>query len=323
MKNKKQSKKHHYLPIFYLNGFTDDNEQLFIYDKIRNEILESQNPSSKFYENHLNNFRADGKVLFSFEEPLFTPSDTRVSPLFSRFRNTTNYEFSAYDKVELLHFLSQLYWRSPETNEKYTELIKKDGFSNNYFRITKAGKTAKDEEIPEVIDKILNDTETQKMFKHIIPLTNGNIEEIQKLAEKWKVIDLSTEEQTTFITGDNPFLINNKNFHINNVFEELIFPLSKNKVLILSDKSPNFFDSIALANINVLILHQSKRFIASGSKNQLETVIKNYYNFKDLNLLDELHAGTFGIMHMQSQFKNFEDYLKYYHELKSKQRASH
>jgi hypothetical protein len=35
------------------------------------------------------------------------------------------------------------------------------------------------------------------------------------------------------------------------------FPLSKNKVLILSDKSPDFF-SIALANINILILHQSK-----------------------------------------------------------------
>jgi hypothetical protein len=36
-------KKHHYLPIFYLKGFADDNQQLFIYDKIRNEILEGQN----------------------------------------------------------------------------------------------------------------------------------------------------------------------------------------------------------------------------------------------------------------------------------------
>jgi hypothetical protein len=55
---------------------------------------------------------------------------------------------------------------------------------------------------PEIINKILNDTETQKMFKHIIPLTNGN-RGIKKSAEKWKVIDLSTEQAT--ITGDNPF----------------------------------------------------------------------------------------------------------------------
>jgi hypothetical protein len=38
MENKKHSK--HHLPIFYLKGFADDNQQLFIYDKIRNEILE-------------------------------------------------------------------------------------------------------------------------------------------------------------------------------------------------------------------------------------------------------------------------------------------
>jgi hypothetical protein len=45
--------------------------------------------------------------------------------------------------------------------------------------------------------------------------------------------------------------------------KKLIFPLSKKKVLILSDKSPDFFDSIALANINILILLSIQRFIAS------------------------------------------------------------
>jgi hypothetical protein len=43
MENKKHSKKTSLLPIFYLKGFADDNQQLFIYDKIRNEILEGQN----------------------------------------------------------------------------------------------------------------------------------------------------------------------------------------------------------------------------------------------------------------------------------------
>jgi hypothetical protein len=56
------------------------------------------------------------------------------------------------------------------------------------------------------------------MFKHIIPLTNRNIEELQSSQKKWKVIDLSTE-QATFITGDNPFLINNKTFRMDNVLK--------------------------------------------------------------------------------------------------------
>jgi hypothetical protein len=42
-------------------------------------------------------------------------------------------------------------------------------------------------------------------------------EELQSSQKKWKVIDLSTE-QATFITGDNPFLINNKTFRMDNVF---------------------------------------------------------------------------------------------------------
>jgi hypothetical protein len=40
------------------------------------------------------------------------------------------------------------------------------------------------------------------MFKTYIPPTNGNIEELQKLAEKMESYWLSTE-QATFITGTN------------------------------------------------------------------------------------------------------------------------
>lgn len=318
MEPKKYSKKHHYLPVFYLKGFADVNQQMFVYDKIKKEFLEGQKPNSKFYENHLNNFRPEGKVLFTLEETMFTPGDTRISQLFFRFRNTIDYDFSAYERLELLHFISQLYWRSPETNGKYIEIIKKEGFSNKNFRVTKSGVPLKDEQIPEMLDKILNDLETQKMFKHTIPLTNGHVEELGKLAEKWKIMDLSTVK-STLITGDNPFLINNNDIRIDNVFEELIFPLSKNKVLILSDKCPNFFDSLALANINILILHQSKRYIASENREQLETVVEDYNSFQSLNILNELHKGTFDLMHLQSRFKNFEDYLKYYYELKGKQ----
>jgi hypothetical protein len=50
------------------------------------------------------------------------------------------------------YILSQLYWRSPK-HTKYTELIKKKDLVTNTFT-TKAGKTAKDEEIPEIINKI-------------------------------------------------------------------------------------------------------------------------------------------------------------------------
>jgi hypothetical protein len=48
--------------------------------------------------------------------------------------------------------------------------------------------------------------------------------------------------------------------------------------------------------ILIFLFFINPKFIASESRNQLETVIENYNNFKDLNLLDQMHAGTFGII---------------------------
>jgi hypothetical protein len=84
---------------------------------------------------------------------------------------------------------------SRKHNEKYTELqIRKEGFSN--VTDTKQEKLQKDEETLEIINKILNDTENSEKCLNIL-FTNRNIEELQKLAEKWKVIDLSTEQATS------------------------------------------------------------------------------------------------------------------------------
>jgi hypothetical protein len=47
------------------------------------------------------------------------------------------------------------------------------------------------------------------------------------------------------------------------------------------------------------------------SLNQLETVIENYNNFKDLNLLDQMHAGTFGIIMHNLSSKISKIILKY------------
>ncbi|WP_264558006.1 DUF4238 domain-containing protein [Flavobacterium sp. N1718] len=155
MNPKKFSKRHHYLPVFYLKGFSDTNQNIFVYDKIRDEIIGKQDPKSQFYKNHLNNFRINGEIVFSFEESIFTPKDTSIAPLFSRFRSTLNYQFTAYEKFELLHFLSQLYWRSPDTNEKFVELIKKEGFNNSSFGLrSKDGNKLTDEDIPEFLKKL-------------------------------------------------------------------------------------------------------------------------------------------------------------------------
>ncbi len=47
------SKRHHYLPQFYLRGFTDNKGEFYVFDKQTEEIRKS-NPLNSFFENHRN-----------------------------------------------------------------------------------------------------------------------------------------------------------------------------------------------------------------------------------------------------------------------------
>jgi len=83
----KFSKRHHYLPIFYLRGFVNDQGTFHVYDKITGKLLEDQKPDSKYFEKHLNNYRFDGAIKFTMEEPYFTPQDSGAAPLFVKIRD--------------------------------------------------------------------------------------------------------------------------------------------------------------------------------------------------------------------------------------------
>lgn len=316
----KYSKRHHFLPVFYLKGFGDGQKLIYVYDKIRDVILCKQNPESKFYEKDLNNYKIDGEVLFTLEESMFTPIDTKISQIFSKIQNevSNNYEFNTVEKIEVLHFITQLYWRSPHTNDTFIEIIKKEGLSNKYFgfRTKETNRFVTYEEIPDIKDHVLNNIEIQKMLKHMIPLSDGNRAEILKLIDKWKIYTIEIPG-FNFLTGDRPYLINNDDIRLDNVFNELIFPLTKNKLLVLSDNSPNFLDGLFLANVNVCLLDQAERFIACDTEEGLKTAIFQYKALSKMKKCNNVLENTFKFMHHQSSFRNHSEYLTKSQYLKS------
>jgi len=318
----KYSKRHHYLPVFYLKGFADKDGLIYVYDKINDRIFPKQKPESKFYEKNLNNYVFEGEVKFTLEEPVFTPMDTYGSKLFTKINSSEfvdEKQLTALDRFEILSFITRLFWRSPESNELFIDIIKKEGLSNKYFGFQREGETefVPDNEIEEIKFQILNDKEIQKVFKHIIPLANGTQEEIYRLYDKWKIYSLKVETPN-IIVGDNPFLINNDDIRLDNVFNELIFPVSKHKLLTLTDKAPNFFDNVLMTSVNLSILHQSKRFIATDSEEQLQQLLVYYNKLVQMNLEKNLIRDTFGLMTFQSGFNAYDEYLKSYKEGKEK-----
>lgn len=307
----KYSRRHHYLPVFYLKGFTDSEKLMYVYDKVEDKILIKQKPESKFYEKDLNNYKTKDGILLTIEESFYTPQDTKFSPLFSKIQSgDINQDLTALEKLEVLYFINQLFWRSPQSNKYFVELIGKEGMSNKYFGFKNpSGEKVPDDEIPEIKAQVLKDVEIQKVFKQMIALSDGSSEERMRLFEKWNVITI-TNESSSFIVGDYPFLINNSNLSMNNVFDEMMFPLSKNKLLILSDKSPKFLDGILFTNFNTSIIAQSKRFVASSDENQLKFAIEHYKASIESNSEEKIIDDTFSFMYHLSKYKNHNEYLE-------------
>jgi hypothetical protein len=310
----KYSRKHHYLPVFYLKGFSDSEQRIHIYDKMKNEFLPAANPESKFYENNLNNFIFDNQIKFTYEETFYTPLDTKCSRVFNKVKGLTidkDSELNNSERFDLLWFITHLYWRSPYSNSSIEEIIKNDGFSNKYFHVKnkETGEILTDDEIPEIIKSVLNDKQTQKIFKAVYPLLDSNINEIIELLDKWHLFYLNDSHQG-LITGDMPVITFNEYFSLNQIFKRIIFPISKHRLLIINENSPKFFETTLLHTINACIFHQAKRFVCSDDKTLLDTVISDYNKMQNSGLNDNIVERLYGMINFQSKFETFDDYYK-------------
>lgn len=308
----KYSKGHHYLPVFYLNGFSDDETLIHVYDKVKQYYLPKSSTKSKFKENNLYNFIHENQIRFTYEESFYTPLDTKSSILFNKIKNLTkerNEELSLEDQFDLLFFITHLYWRSPYSNYLIETIIKKEGFSNEYFQAIdkKTARVLTDDEIPGVINSILNSKENQKVFKTVYPLLDSNINEIIKLIDDWHLFYLDKSD-TGLITGDMPIIVSNDNLSLSQVFQKLIFPISKHRLLIVNPVAPKFFESTLLHTINVCIFHQSRRFVCSDNRELLDRVIKDYSQIKKYGLAETIIEKLFQMIYFQSTFSTFEDY---------------
>jgi hypothetical protein len=309
---KKHSKRHHYLPVFYLKGFSDNEQLIHIFDKKDNEFLPIASPKSKFYKNNLNNFVFDNQIKFTYEETFYTPLDTQSSTIFNKIRNLTidnNADLNNSERFDLLWFITHLYWRSPYSNSSIEEIVKNDGFSNKYFHVKnkQTGQVLSDNEIPEIIKSVLIDKQTQKIFKAIYPLLDSNINEIIKLLDNWHLFYLNDTNQG-LITGDMPIITLNENFSLNQIFKRIVFPISKHRLLIINENAPKFFETTLLHTINACIFHQAKRFVCSDDKELLNTIIDDYKRLQDSRLSDDLVEKLYGMVNFQSKFETFDEY---------------
>ena len=235
---KASSKKHHYLPRHYLNGFTDTENTFFVYDKRKDNVFLT-NPGGAFFENNLNTLTFPSGDSSDFLEDMYTKIENQFWGCLNKIRDSNpKTPIELLDKMCLFLFLSFLYWRLP-SNIEFVEKLSEKAFLDNgefdYFRlVNKSG-----EKVPkEVVEFMKNSSAFKKSFKQIIPfLPFYKDKDWAARVAHWRFL-YTGDSKNWFMVGDNPVLTRGGNEHdFVNCLKEFIFPVS-GKILLIDISKP-------------------------------------------------------------------------------------
>lgn len=167
--NNKPSKKHHYLPRYYLKGFTNAGGSFFVYDKNADKIFET-NPDASFFQNNLNTVEFPNGETSNFLETMYTEIENQSWNSLDNIRNST-YTASTplFDRMNLFLFLLFLHWRLPCNIDFVDELSKEFFLGENdldFFNLLSKGS---DTVPPEVVEEIRSSSAFKKAAKMVVP----------------------------------------------------------------------------------------------------------------------------------------------------------
>lgn len=275
-----QSWRHHYLPQFYIKGFCDENEKITVYNK-QYKKFEKKSPKYIFFEANRNTFSDtlgnQGDIL----EKLYADLESMISPHLMDAINNTTGEMSV-DTLRNLIFLAYLTkWRNPQYDEFFKNL--KDIFTIDDLGL---GLMADGKRVNvELEEFFLSDLsqESKRLFLSIQPF---------RFKDDYKIIfkhSFIIPSSTPCLLGDCPFL--EANFDNGKVFEDFIFPISKNQRLVYSDRISKYdfleyyknnesmaCDFIHLFSTmnNLATFHLSEKYVACADEEYLKKIVNAY-----------------------------------------------
>lgn len=285
-------KKHHYIPVFYLNGFTNSSDCLWIYDKDDKGMFESS-PEGIAYENHYFSFiNPQGERDSETVENMISELEGEFSKVTKKILNFE--ELSIQDRINFALFVSSMMVRVPNMRDNIrkstAEMIKhisvfmashKENFERmmgRYERDTgnKVGMSLEESRQWMVNpDNYTVDVDSQYATGVALSLLEG----FAKVLFQMKWAFLKAADDYKFLTGDNPL--------------SYIDPTH----------NPRSFYGVGIANKNIEItLPLSKELAAFGSWKHREGYLQaNNQNVKHVNRMTVIASKRFVFAHIQSE----------------------
>jgi hypothetical protein len=280
------SRRHHYIPQFYLNGFTSKDGKFKIYDIQKKDFIQKGkdfSPKSYFFEEDGNTIITDNGST-DFIEESFQRNESKAAEVFNRINKSSSlekYNVNDDDIAILQQFIGIMYWRNPTNYDKIKSIIDRK-------KLKELGLIAKNKN-----NEIVDDTELEERFKKdensfkFMKIHLPNISFPELFNCKTPVHIMPIPDGLPSICSDNPIICRNPDtFRI--YTDDFIFPLTPTKLFIRGEKIIDYMRTVKIY-IDLLTYKQAKKYVSCTDENYLveldKIFVKHNLNLNDLRFL--------------------------------------
>ncbi|MGV3597718.1 MAG: DUF4238 domain-containing protein [Bacteroidota bacterium] len=285
MKIIKISWRHHYLPEFYLKGFTNQEGKFKIYDKRNLKFIKNGKdfaPSAYFFEKNGNTITdIDEGESDELERVYYKKYDDCFSEILNNIKKRGIHNLTQSELTKVLLCIAILFWRGSHGNEKIKNFRLKD-----FYHLTINKNTGVEINDSEFEKWLINNSNAQKYLKLTIPIVSS-----QDIFLNNKPINLRVFEigELPSLCSDTPIIFLNEK-QSNPYIDNFIFPLTNNVILFHGDMKKEF-EGIVKFEIDLILLKQAIKYVSCTDTNYIH--ILNQYSEDNNIVLDELKMTVF------------------------------
>ena len=254
------SRQHHYIPVYFIKGFTNEDGLLYVYDKIKDEFLKPKTPKQLFYENDGNTSHW-GEVRNTLAELSYSVSDSRTAHKIHVLRKKQRESLTEEDTAFMFYHMALQYLRCPSNLGLYGHL----------YKTMKIWAPELFEKYPLLKNFPMDET-LMKFTRSFLP---GYI--IHRLAYDivgpypFSIFEHNTED--FLVLTDNPVVYAPPPIRTEDLFSKNMIAISSRRLVINGELKALGSDILQLESYNVLAVAQAKRLICASNKIALSNAI--------------------------------------------------
>lgn len=282
----KISWKHHYLPVFYLKGFTKDSGNIKIFDVEKKRFLQygkEFSPESYFFEKDANTI-SFGDNKSDFLEYSYGKFENKVSKLIEIINNsdyTTKHGVTEKEMPILNHFVSMMYWRLPHRTEEINNIVEKNSLSNLGVNFQSSDGTINLEK-GEEFKNTPQFKKTYKFYNSLMDSVRG-----KNCRTPFSIIDKNNS--LPYLCSDNPVIFE-KEFSPKVYEDDYVFPLTGKRIFLRCNRREKF-DHYLWLLVDTIVYKQAVKYVSCTNEEYIELLENNFIKY---NLtLEELRTYLF------------------------------